>query len=189
MIRSLFGKKKKKQSDSSAVGDSIKDAGVGDVFTVSGLTLEYDEAYFIIEKKNRYSGYQGEWFELLAGDGEKKLWVHWSDDRGLSVTVAAEQRPLGLNQFGITQEDLVRMDDEQSVDNYLTYDGREYYFKNSGEAFFFQDNTGDGEGFYVWDFAAEDGSKVLSVDKYEGLPFQGFESDVVPPEDIMVYKR
>ena len=80
-------------------------------------------------------------------------------------------------------------DDEQSIDNNVTIDGTRYYYRTSAESTFFQDNTGDGEGFYLWDLASEDGSRTLSIDKWEGLPFQGHFSELVPAESLTLYKR
>lgn len=189
MFGALFRRQKKKPSTtaSSSLGDSIKEASVGDVFTVTGLSMEYDESYFIIEKMNRYESSSGGWHELLGVDGDNRLWVQWSDQGGLFVTANAEGRPMGLSQLGVTEDELIRMDEEQSIDRYITCEGTQYYYRSSGEAFFFQDGRGEGEGYYLWEFVAED--KVLAIDKWEGMPFQGYVSDVVSPDDIALYKR
>ena len=190
MLGSLFGKRKKKlPTDSSSLGDSIADAGAGDVFTITDYLLELEDSYFIIEKKNRYASTVSEWYELEASDGENRIWVYWSKEGGLSVSVTLENKPIGLSRLGITREDLSRIDAEHSIDNYFTYDGLDYYYQNSREAFYYVDDTGNGEGFYVWDFIGDDGSKALSIDKWEGLPFQGYLNDIVSPDSIAVYKR
>ena len=187
MLDSLFRRRKKKPPASSSVGDSIKDARVGDVFTVTGFTLDYEDSYFIIEKMNRYESFSGVSYELLAADGEKKLWVHWSDEAGLFVTAMAEGRPIGLTKLGLTEQELVRTDEQHSIDNYIDYDGVRFHYANSGEAFCFEDNVGDGAGFYLWEFAGE--HKALSIDKWEGSPFQAYVSDVLSPDSFTVYKR
>ena len=48
MFKSLFGKKKPKRDAAPAI-ETIRDARVGDVFTVTGLELEFEDSYFIIE--------------------------------------------------------------------------------------------------------------------------------------------
>ena len=45
----------------------------------------------------------------------------------------------------------------------------------------------DGAGFYLWEFAGED--KALSIDKWEGAPFQAYMSEVLSPDSFTVYKR
>ena len=46
MFRSLFGKKKDLPSVNTD-GVTIKDAVVGDVFTLNGFAVQYDDSYFI----------------------------------------------------------------------------------------------------------------------------------------------
>lgn len=159
------------------------------MFTITGLSIEHEDSYFIIEKMDRHEWSLGEWHELLGVAEDKRLWVQWSDGGGLFVTATPESPPMGLKQLGIARNELTRMDEEHSVDNSLTYDGARYRYRNSGEAFYFQDNGSDGEGYYLWEFEGEDGSKTLSVQKWEGVPFQVYLSDVVSPDSITVYKR
>ncbi len=190
LLDSLFGRKKKKPvQDPDSLGDSIADAGVGDVLTISDYLVDYEDSYFIVDKKHRYTSGQSEWFELEAGDGEKKLWVFWSQFGGLSASVTTDNRPLGLSSIGITDDDLTRMDEEHSIDNFFPYEATNYYYQNSGEAFFYDSNTGNGEGFYVWEFVGEGERKTLSIDKWEGLPFQAYVNDIVSPDSITVYMR
>ena len=191
MFRSLFGKKKRRPSaeDSSTLTESIRDARPGDVLTVTGLELDYEDAYFIVEEMNRYESSAGSWTELLGVDGDKRLWLNWSDEGGLFVTAMPDGKPAGIEQAGLTRDELVRIDEAQSVDTSITYEGERYYFRHSGEALYFRGNERREEAFYVWDFTSEDGDKVLSIAKWEGMPFQVFASDVVPPESVTVYKQ
>lgn len=188
MFKSLFGRKKPKR-DAAPVIETIRDARVGDVFTVTGLELEYDDSYFIIEKLNRYASENSEWYELLGVDSDARLWLSYSGSGDLFVTATPDERALGLSQIGVTEDDLVRMDNENAIDNSVSFDGNTFHYKNSGEAFFFEDNRGEGHGHYMWEFEADDESRVLSVDKWEGRPFHAYVSDVVPAENVAVYGR
>ena len=136
--------------ESSGLGDTVKDARVGDVFTVSDLSIEYEESYFIIEKLNRYESSVGRWYEVLGADGDKKLWLQWSDDGGLHVSAMADGRPMGLSRLGLVEAQLVKMDDDQSIDNSFTYEDTRFHYQFSGEAQYYQDDRGSGEGFYLW---------------------------------------
>ena len=63
MFRSLFGKKKDLPSVNTD-GVTIKDAVVGDVFTLNGFAVQYDDSYFIIEELNKFTSKAGDWQEL-----------------------------------------------------------------------------------------------------------------------------
>ena len=184
----LFGKKRK-SSKSESDSDSISGAAVGDVFTVTDLSIEYEDSYFVIEKLNRYQSDWGEWYEILGVDGDKRLWVYWSGPRGANVSIMEDERPLGLTTLGLDEEALVQIDEAQSIDSSVEIDGLAYYYSNSSEAFLYEDNTGKGRGFYVWDFASEDGHSLLSIDKWEGMPFQGHFVEAVASERVSLYKR
>jgi hypothetical protein len=188
MVGRLFGRKKR-PSASADLGDSIKDATLGDVFTVSGLSPEYEESYFIVEKVERFGSAFGGWHELLGVDGDKRLWLQWSEAGGLYITAAPERRPMGLSQLGIVEDDLIRIDEEESIDNYVTYEETRYFYRNSGEAFQHEDGGRQGDVFYIWDFSGEGDRYVLSVIKWEGRPFEVYQSEVVAPDTITVYKR
>ena len=188
MFKSLFGKKKPKR-DAAPTIETIRDARVGDVFTVTGLELEFEDSYFIIENLNRYASQQSEWYELLGVDGDARLWLTYSGGGDMYVTATVEDRAMGLSQIGVTEDDLVRMDNEHAIDNSVSLDSDVFHYKNSGEVFFFEDNRGEGQGHYLWEFESEDGSRVLSIDKWEGRPFHAYVSDVVPAENIAVYGR
>ena len=196
----LFGKGKKKQTQDSrplSRDSSIRDAGVGDEVSIVGLTEGFDEAFrgierrdsFVIERMNRYESDAGEWFELIGVDQERQLWIEWADEGELFVTATTSKRPLGLSSAQLTEDHLIRMDEENSIDNLITYAGARYFYKNSHEVFYFEENQGEGEGFYLWDFVSEERDRLLSVVKWEGMPFQVFISEIIPPENITVYKR
>ena len=191
MLRSLFGKGKKKGGSSaggSSQDDSIRAAKVGDVVSITGLRLEYDDVYFFIEKIHRYSTDTETWYEMLCVDGDNQVWIDWTDSYDLSVTATDNPGPVGLESIGITEEELIQLDEEHSIDSYIEVEGDKYYYRNSAEVLFYQDNRGEGEGFYNWDLVQEQGDRVLSVSKWEGRPFEATFSQVISPDRITLYK-
>ena len=173
MFGSLFGRKKRRPA-AAAASDSIGDAAVGDVFTVTGHDVEYEDAYFIVEQVNRYRSAAGAWREALGVDGESRLWVSWAEDAGaLYVTVSPDVRPVGLSAIGLTDQDMIRLDDEQSIDNYVTVDSTSYYYRFSAETTLFEGHDDRGEEFYMWDLVSEDDTRVLTIDKWEGPAVSG----------------
>ena len=184
---SLFGRKKRRPK-SAAQDETLSSAGVGDVFTIAGYSLDYEDTYFLIEKRNRYASASGEWHELLGAEGDKKLWLEWAGDKPQTVSARSEERPVGLQQAGFSEQDLVRMDEEHSLDNTVTYEGATYQYENSGEVFYFEDRSGDGAGFYLWEFVSEEPAKIVSVVKWEGSPFEVYASDVLPIDSVSLYR-
>ena len=189
MLRSLFGRKKKRPA-STETSETIADARVGDVFTVSTASVMHEDAYFIVEKINRYESYAGESWEMLGVDGDNRLWVEWSG-RGaaMSIAVRPDERPIGIERLGLTEADLQRMDEEHSLDNGFEYDGTSYHYGNSGEWLLFEDGAGEGHGLWVWEFADYDHRLFASIVKWPDRPFEAYLSESVSPESVTVYRQ
>ena len=191
MLRSLFGRGKKKRRQTPAgppPDESIRAARVGDVLTLTGMSLEYEYRPFYIERIHRYASPSDTWYELLCVDGDTRLWIDWSDGDDLLITMTPDDGPSGLNRTGLSEDDLIQLDEEHSIDNYVTIDGDNYHYRTSSEATFYRDNRGPGENFYHWDFIREPGDWTLSITKREGRPFEAVFSEVISPERITLYK-
>ena len=187
-FKSLLGVRKKSTSGVESPVDSIKDAVVGDVFTITGLSIQFEDSYLIIEKKDRYESDTGSWYEALGSDGGNSLWLQWSDADSIQISAMTEDKPVGLSTLGINESDLQRMDDEHSIDNAIVFDDIKFSYQQSREAFHFPNGQGQGEGFYMWEFSSEDQVRLISVIKWENRPFQVYFSEVVPLENVTVYK-
>ena len=189
MMRSLFGRGKKRRDPvAPAPDESIRAARLGDVLTINGFSVEYDERLFFIERIHRYSSSADTWHELLCVEGDDRLWIDWTDGRELSVTVTEDTGPAGLTATGLTEDDLIQLDEEHSIDNYVTIDGENYYYRNSAEVLFFRDSKGPGDAFYQWDFIKEQGDMALTITKWEGRPFEVVFSEAIAPESISLYQ-
>lgn len=167
---------------------TIKDARVGDVVTITGFGDDYDDVDFVIEKRNRYESGGVEWFELLGVYKGRQVWIEWEEDDALEITATTPERKLRLSQLNITEEDFARMDEEESTDHFVEFDGQKYYYAESCEAFYFKDCKGPGEGYYLWDFEGEDGESFLAAEKWEGEPFDIFTGKSIKPYNVKVYK-
>ncbi len=190
MLRSLFGKGRKKPPlGNPGPGNTVRDARVGDVVMIQGLALEYDDAYFVVENVHRYGGNGIVWYELIVADANRRVWLEWSNDgAGLFITASDDRRPVGLAAIGLTEADLMRLDEEHSIDSAVTVAGQRFFYRNSFEAFYFPNNRpADGEGFYLWDFLSEDEQRTLAVSKFEGMPFEAHFSEILSPENVVLY--
>lgn len=190
MLRSLFGKGKKRKGVGAgpAQDDSIRAAKIGDVLSIQGLALEYDDLYFFVEKIHRYSSASDTWYELTCVDGDTHIWIDWTDGYDLFVTATDDPDPVGLASIGLTEEQLIDLDEENSIDNFIEVEGARFDYRNSSEVTFYQDNQGQGIDFYHWDFLREDEDRALSISKWEGRPFEAVFTDVVDPDSIKLYK-
>ena len=189
MLRSLFGRGRKRPTDPNPVpGNTLRDAQVGDVLVVQGLALEYDSLYFVVENVHRYGGSRNIWYEVVAADAEHRLWLEWQDEGGdLFITATDDRRPVTLEALGLAEGDLITLDEEHSLGNSIMAEGQRFFYRNSFEAFYFRDNRGTGEGFYLWDFLSEDEIRSLSVVKYEGTPYEAHFSTVLSPDNVILY--
>ena len=189
MLRSLFGRGKKRREPAGPPPDeSIRAARVGDVLMFAGMSLEYEYRHFYIERIHRYVSPSDTWYELLCVDGDTRIWIDWTDGADLFVTMTPDEGPTGLGVTGLSEDDLIQLDEEHSIDNYVEIEGDNYRYRTSSEVTFFRDCRGPGETFYQWDFLNEDGDHTLSVTKREGRPFEAVFSEVISPDGITLYK-
>ncbi len=190
MFRSLFGRGKRRRDrrPSELRDDSVRAAMVGDVVTIAGLGLEYEDCYFFIERRHRYTTGPDSWYELECADGETRVWVEWTDGYDLSVSATGNPDPIGLDGIGLTEDDLIQLDEQHSIDNFINVDGQGYRYRNSAEVFFYRDCSGPGEPFYHWDFLSDDGLRILSITKWEGRPFEVVFSEVLSSDSVTLYQ-
>ena len=189
MFKNLFGKRGKRDSDASKDDESIRAARPGDVVVISGFAPALEDAYFVVDKRNRYEASFGKWYELIGADGDRHVAIEWSDIDGLYIAVSEQDAPVGLSALSLDDTDMTRLDEEQSIDNYVTANGQKFYYRNSYVATFFNDDAGQGGEFYLWEFTSEDGKNNVSVVKWEDAPFEVYFSAVVSPDLVSVYKR
>ena len=191
MFRSLFGKRKKRRpSDSeSSPDETIGSVRVGDVVVISGFSPTSEDAYVITEKVNRYESPVGKWYDLVGSDGDRRMTIEWSDDDDLSIFVSMQEAPKGLSGIGLTEDELARMDTEQSIDSYVDHEDERYFYSNSYEVLRFEDRGDESEGFYLWEFFTRERQKTVSVVKWEGMPFEVYTSEALSPERVSVYKK
>ena len=88
----------------------------------------------------------------------------------------------------MTEEDLVRMDESQDATASFDYNGSNWRYDQSREIGYFKDCGSDGEGYYSWDFQEVDGERYVTVEKWEGEPFEVRSSRKTNPDDIQLFR-
>ena len=57
--------------------------------------------------------------------------IEWSAGDDLSIFVSMQEAPTGLSGIGLTEDELVRIDMEQSIDSYIDHEDERYFYSNS----------------------------------------------------------
>ena len=145
MLRSLFGRGKKRPPAAQLPGNTIRAAQVGDVLVVQGLALEYDSLYFVVENIHRYGGNRLSWFELEVADAEHRLWLEWQEEGdGLFITATDDRRPVTLEALGLTEADLITLDEEHSLGNSISVEGRRFLLPQQLRSLLLPQQSGPG---------------------------------------------
>ena len=173
------------ESSSLANLPTIKNARSGDTLILSGASENYEDVSLTVDRMNRYEVDSDSWYELSGLWSGKRIFLEWCEDDELEVGIQ-RKTGLGIEDIGITEEDLSRMDDQRSRSNFIEYDGQKWYYRESSEVGYFKDDGPEGEGFYMWQFESDDFQ--LFVEKYEVDPFEVGISEKINPSRIKVFR-
>lgn len=161
---------------------------MGDALVIPGLGDNFTDLQVTVDLRNRYE-YGGEkWFELSGRYKGRRVFVEVENDDDIVVLVNLANEDITLANLGITEEDLVRMDESHDKSQSFSYLGSQWRFDWSGEIRYFKGDAGSGEGYYNWDFNEQGGRRVLSVEKWEGEPFEVILSHRVNADDVQVFR-
>ena len=157
---------------------------------IAGFAPSLDDAYFLIESRNRYEAATGDWYELVGVDGDRHVCIEYSgEEASLFVSVSEYGAAMSLESLGLDEDGLIEIDEQHSIDNFVEYEGERYYYTNSQEVYFFANDGGEGQGYYGWEFISRDRKNMLAVVKWEGAPFEVYVSEVVSPSIVSVYRN
>lgn len=169
-------------------GISIIAAKINDTVIIPGSGDNYDDLSLTVEQKNRYEADGRQWFELCGRYNGRLISVEVVQDDEAEVSVCLQKPNLRLNQIGLTEESLIRMDENQDCSESFEYDGSLWHFQGSREMFFYKDCSDTAEGYYNWEFSDKDNKKYLFIEKWEQSPFVAGISIRVNPDDISVFR-
>lgn len=194
LVRHLLSKKDRpreaglvhSEPDLSSLG--IVDARHGDTVSVVGRGDEFDDLDFVVDRRNRYQGGSSTWYEVSGRYRGRRVYIEWYDDDELEVVGTLRDCDLTLADLGLTEQDLIRMDESQSRSEGFEHDGARFRYEDSGEIGYFRDGQGEGEGYYNWDFVEEGGDRLVFIEKWEDDPFEVGIATRIPPGDIRVFR-
>ncbi len=168
------------------MGHPISDVRTGDIVVIRGGAAGGGDLSFQVTKLHRYVTDDDAWFEVEGGSAEGQLALEWWEDDELLFGLVRPADRLALDATGLTEDDLVRMDENPDEDHGLHLRGMDYRFEESYETGW---GAGRGEptaGFYAWDFEAVDGESLVGIEKWEDEDFQVFVAEYLDPEEVEV---
>ena len=166
----------------------VTDIQRGDVVTLNGGGDEYHDLSFDIDRINRYESSGLEWFEHSGLYNGRRIYIEVKKDDFVESFVDLAKNAPALGDLGLAEDDLIRMDESQDRSESIEFQGHTFRYHDSQEVGYFEDSRGDGEGYYTWEFREVDGERVITVEKWEGEPFEVRIARKVNPNDFEIYR-
>lgn len=162
------------------------DARRGDVVSIVGRGDDYDDLIFTVGEVTAYSSGGDRWREV-GGDyrGQRVFMEAWDDD-GIRVSITKPSGAVAWHDVGLGEDDLVRLDESQAIGSPMEAAGVTWRFAGSGEIT--AEADGEREGFYAWSFDEDGGDRELTIEKWEGEPFDAVISERVDAGDVTVLR-
>ena len=167
---------------------NVLDSAVGDSITIHGAGDSFQDLNFTVDRKDRYEAGGDEWFEVSGRYKGRRVFVEITDDDDIEVLVNLANTEITLGDLGMTEEDLVRVDETHDSSVSFSYNNSVWQFEWSGEIGYFKNCGGEGEGYYNWDFTEKGGSRKISIEKWEDEPFKVILSRNVNSDDVEVFR-
>lgn len=193
----MAGKKAKTNMDSTlplrgqdgSPSGGLSDARVGDTLTLESAGRDFEDLDVTLDRCDRYEDGEHRWQEYRGRAGGRTVFIEVCDDDELEVSYSFPEEELSLSALGLSEDDLIQMDETQSHEMGFEHEGRRYHYDGSGEKFWFKDGQGAGEGFYAWDFKGEGPGENLTVEKWEGEPFKVTRAHPIAADKVRLWAR
>jgi hypothetical protein len=166
----------------------ITKADVGDtVILVGGNPEDFSDINLNIDRRDRYEWGQEEWHEISGRHNGKRFYIEICEDDDVELFVGRGIN-VSLDDVGITEADLERMDNEKDGGNFVEYDGDKFFYDGSHGVYYYKKGKGEGEEFYTWDFRTKDGRKTLGFEAWIDEPIEAGLMEMVDPDRVQIYR-
>lgn len=128
------------------------------------------EVTFTVDRIDRFETGSDKWSRLNGSDHGRTVHLEL-EPGGKGRVLLYGDDGINIADFRLDDDELARMDDEQSHENVVAGKGRCWRYEMSREVGYFEGGNGTGEGFYTWRFGSEDGDECLRIEKWENEPF------------------
>lgn len=167
----------------------VTDARTGDVLSVAGAGDRMTDLDYTVDRGTRYEAGSRTWVELAGTYMNRRVHVRVGGDEEVEVYLHADARKVGLEEMGLSEDDLSQMDERQNPADSFDFDDATWMYRLSREVQAWRDNQPAPTGFYYWEFFTQDGKRLMGIRKAEGEPFTVTLSKRVNAEDVTVYRK
>lgn len=143
---------------------------------------------FTADRAARVTAGARSWQELSGPYRERRVALRVGGDEEVEVWLHSDGRKVTLEDVGLSEEDLAQMDERQNTADNFEFDGKNWLYRLSREAFSQRSDQPQRTGFYYWEFVEEGGGELLALRKSEGEPFAVTRYTKISPGNVSVYR-
>lgn len=160
----------------------------GDVISIQGGAADFSDLDFTVDRRGAFEYNGRRWVDLSGEFRGERVYLEVQPKPSTEVMGILDGRRRSLADLGIGEDRLIELDSKQDPNQTLDYDGCTWNYEYSREIGYFENETGAGQGFYRWLFRERNGDRLLSIEKWEGEPFDVRIARRLNTRDISVYR-
>ncbi|HYO80157.1 MAG TPA: DUF4178 domain-containing protein [Bryobacteraceae bacterium] len=170
------------------VAVTLPQARPGDVISVHGAAADFSDIDFTVERKNRYESGPNSWIELTGDFRGQRVFLEVYPGREADIIGFFDASKPTLADIGVSEEQLALMDESQNPAAGFPWNGKQWQYESSREVGYFENEAGNGEGFYRWVFRDPASKALICVEKWEGDPFSVRVAQRLNSQDITIFR-
>ena len=166
----------------------LANARRGDVVSIHGAAADFSDVDFTVDRRSSYQSGPNKWIELSGEYRGNRVFVEVYPGRDGEIIGVIDPRKMTIADAGVTEDQLADLDARQDPAQFLTFEGKRWQYESSREIGYFENEMGEGEGFYRWLFRESGGDRMLRIEKWEGDPFDVRFARRINGQDITIYR-
>ncbi|MBC8165617.1 MAG: DUF4178 domain-containing protein [Bryobacteraceae bacterium] len=166
----------------------LQQAKPGDSISIPGAADDFSDVDFTVDRRSAYESLNRRWTDLSGEWRGSRVYLEVHPGVDPEVMAIVSPRKFTLPDLGISEDDLKDMDARQDPTTFVTFEGKQFLFEASREVGYFENETGEGEGLYRWLFHETGSNRLISIEKWEGEPFDVRLAQRLNPRDITVFR-
>lgn len=160
----------------------------GDVISIHGAAADFSDLDFTVDRRSMYQSGSRGWLEVSGDFRGDRVYMEVYPGAEPQVIGIVDPRRITIADIGVTEDRLADLDARQDPSQFIAWDGKVWQYESSREIGYFENEQGEGEGFYRWVFREDGGEGLLVIEKWEGEPFEARIARKVNPQDVSVFR-